>query len=66
MTIAQHKHCLVCDKAISADKKFCSDRCQKAYEERLRRTKRYNRITTILIIVMIGTIVAFYLSALFS
>ncbi|KYK29987.1 MAG: DUF2116 family Zn-ribbon domain-containing protein [Theionarchaea archaeon] len=40
MAIQQHKHCPVCEKAIPADKKFCSDRCESVYEDRRKRAKR--------------------------
>lgn len=40
MTIQQHKHCVVCEKAIPADERFCSDRCEQLFEERRRKAKR--------------------------
>ncbi|MBU7017965.1 MAG: DUF2116 family Zn-ribbon domain-containing protein [Theionarchaea archaeon] len=40
MTIQQHKHCLICEKAIPSDKRFCSDRCESMYEDRRKKAKR--------------------------
>lgn len=40
MTIQQHKHCPICEKAIPADRKFCSDRCESIYEEKRKKAKR--------------------------
>ncbi len=40
MTIQQHKHCLVCEKAIPTDKRFCSERCETIHEERRKRARR--------------------------
>ncbi|KYK36534.1 MAG: DUF2116 family Zn-ribbon domain-containing protein [Theionarchaea archaeon] len=40
MAIQQHKHCLVCEKAIPADQKFCSDRCEDIFEGRRKKARR--------------------------
>ncbi|MGC1120498.1 MAG: DUF2116 family Zn-ribbon domain-containing protein [Candidatus Methanofastidiosia archaeon] len=40
MAIQQHKHCIICEKAIPADEKFCSDRCEGLYEERRKKARR--------------------------
>jgi predicted nucleic acid-binding Zn ribbon protein len=40
MAIQQHKHCLICEKAIPADKRFCSDRCEEIYEQRRKKARR--------------------------
>jgi predicted nucleic acid-binding Zn ribbon protein len=40
MAIQQHKHCPICEKAIPADRKFCSDRCEEIYEGKRKKAKR--------------------------
>ncbi|MFQ6088038.1 MAG: DUF2116 family Zn-ribbon domain-containing protein [Candidatus Methanofastidiosia archaeon] len=54
MTIQQHKHCVMCDKAIAPDRRVCSPRCERMYADRLKKAKRYNTITRIALIVMIS------------
>ncbi|MDI6708315.1 MAG: DUF2116 family Zn-ribbon domain-containing protein [Candidatus Thermoplasmatota archaeon] len=37
--ILQHKHCRICDKAITADEEFCSDECKVKWNMILKRRK---------------------------
>lgn len=36
----QHKHCVVCFKAIALDKDYCSEECREQHETRLKKQKR--------------------------
>ena len=38
--LVQHKHCPVCGRAMSADKKTCSDDCEVRHEAIIREKKR--------------------------
>lgn len=39
--IVPHRHCVVCGKAIEPEKVFCSDRCEKKYEEERKRQRNF-------------------------
>lgn len=39
--VEPHKHCLVCGKAIPMDKNFCSEKCERYYEQKVKKQKRY-------------------------
>ena len=41
--IPQHKHCMICHKAIPSKKDLCSDECEEKYQqiEKKRRTYMY-------------------------
>jgi predicted nucleic acid-binding Zn ribbon protein len=54
MAIQQHKHCHVCEKAIPADQKFCSERCENIYEERTKRAKRTQWMFYAIFAIIIG------------
>lgn len=54
MAIQKHKHCLVCDKAIPADQKFCSERCEDIYEERKKKARRTQLLFYAIFAVIIG------------
>lgn len=38
--LVQHKHCPVCGKAMSVDKKACSPECEASHEAIIREKKR--------------------------
>lgn len=38
--LVQHKHCPICGKAMSADRKTCSDECEVRHEAVMREKKR--------------------------
>lgn len=39
--IPQHKHCMICHKAIPAKEKLCSDECQMEFEKLDRKRRSY-------------------------
>ena len=42
--IIPHRHCIVCGKAIEPDKVFCSDDCEKEYENERKRQRKFTLI----------------------
>lgn len=38
--IAQHRHCKECDKAIPIKDKFCDEKCETAWKEKMQTKKR--------------------------
>ena len=56
--IAQHKHCIVCSKAILPEDKFCSSECETQF---IRMTKRRKYM----VYAMYGMIIVFVLLAVF-
>lgn len=57
MTIQQHKHCLICDKAIPPDKRFCSERCEEQFNAKVKKNKRWSNIYTAFYIIFVAFIV---------
>lgn len=39
--IVPHRHCVVCGKAIEPEETFCSDRCERRYDEERRRQRNF-------------------------
>jgi predicted nucleic acid-binding Zn ribbon protein len=39
--IIPHRHCVICGKAIEADKVTCSDKCQQSLEKERKRQRNY-------------------------
>ena len=39
--IPQHKHCLICNKAIPAKDTLCSEECEEKYEQLDRKRRNY-------------------------
>ncbi|MFX0003629.1 MAG: DUF2116 family Zn-ribbon domain-containing protein [Candidatus Hodarchaeota archaeon] len=48
-----HSHCPICGKAMSTDKKFCSQSCKDNYFESERKQKRKGRLQCVFLIVML-------------
>ena len=53
LMVEPHRHCLVCGKAIPADKNFCSEKCERYYEKKIKTQKRYFYILMALPIILI-------------
>ena len=39
-TLPQHKHCIVCYRAISLDKNYCSTECEDTHQTKIKKQKR--------------------------
>ena len=39
MDIPQHKHCVVCGKAIPLGEEFCSDTCRDRYQAEMKKRR---------------------------
>jgi predicted nucleic acid-binding Zn ribbon protein len=48
-----HNHCPICGKAMSTDKKFCSQACKDNYFQQERKQKKKGRLQCIFLIVML-------------
>lgn len=51
--LLQHKHCVVCGKAIPLEEELCSDECRKERDAMLKKKRGYVYIMYGAIIVMI-------------
>ena len=63
--IAQHRHCKECDKAIPYKDKFCDEKCEKEWKQRMQTKRRqlmyfYMAMVAILIIAVILGIMGRY------
>ena len=56
LKIVDHRHCMTCGRAISPDKKFCSEECRMKYEEARMRERRMRKMLRIIYAVMIGAL----------
>jgi len=56
--IEDHKHCIVCGKAIEPDKFFCSPSCEETYKKQ---QKSIARSRTIMMVIFVVIIVVFIL-----
>ena len=56
--IEDHKHCIVCGKAIEPDKFFCSPSCEEMYKKQ---QKSMARSRTIMMVIFVVIIVVFIL-----
>ncbi|MFX0028963.1 MAG: DUF2116 family Zn-ribbon domain-containing protein [Candidatus Hermodarchaeota archaeon] len=54
-----HSHCPVCGKAMSTDKKFCSQNCKDNMIEHERKQKKKGRFQCIFLIVMMVAMMLF-------
>jgi len=48
-----HSHCEVCGKAIPEGERFCSPKCQREYEERVRKQRRLIRVLYLSLAVLV-------------
>ena len=56
--IAQHRHCKECDKAIPYGDKFCDEKCESSWKDKMQSKKRqliyfYMAMVAILIIAIV-------------
>jgi len=56
-----HSHCLVCRKAMPADKQFCSQTCRDNYLAKEKKGKKKNRIQMVVMFSMLGVLIIFTL-----
>ena len=56
-----HSHCPICGKAMSTDKKFCSQNCRDNMVERERKQKKKGRFQCVFLIVMMVAMMLFML-----
>lgn len=38
--LLQHKHCIICFKAIALDKNYCSNECEETHDAKVKKQKR--------------------------
>jgi predicted nucleic acid-binding Zn ribbon protein len=48
--LPDHSHCLVCDAAVPADQKFCSETCENEFEKASKKSKSRNNIYMVLVV----------------
>jgi predicted nucleic acid-binding Zn ribbon protein len=48
--LPDHTHCLVCDAAVPADQRFCSERCESEFEKASKKSKRRNNVYMVLVV----------------
>lgn len=56
--ILQHKHCIVCFRAIPLDKNYCSDTCEVTHQVKIKKQKKmmyimYGALALVFIAVMV-------------
>jgi predicted nucleic acid-binding Zn ribbon protein len=56
--IAQHRHCKECDKAIPYGDKFCDEKCEKEWKQRMQTKRRqllyfYMAMVAILVVAVV-------------
>ena len=56
-----HLHCPICSKAMSIDKKVCSQTCRDTHLEKERKQKKKGRFQCIFLIVMLVAMLALFL-----
>jgi len=57
--LPDHSHCALCDAAVPADEKFCSETCEVEFNEAAKKSRRRNNLFIVLVIVLsiiVGTI----------
>ncbi len=60
--LPDHSHCPMCDAAVPADKKFCSETCESEFNEATKKSRRRNNLFIVLVIVasiIVGTLSIF-------
>jgi len=50
--LPDHSHCVVCDAAVPADKKFCSETCESEFNEAAKKSRRRNNLFIVVVIVI--------------
>ena len=48
--LPDHTHCLVCDAAVPADQRFCSERCESEFKEASKKSRRRNNLYIVIVI----------------
>ncbi|MEM2910455.1 MAG: DUF2116 family Zn-ribbon domain-containing protein [Nitrososphaerota archaeon] len=59
--IADHRHCVVCGRAISPDEQVCSPDCREKLELSKEKEKKSRRMMLIIYVVMIIMLILFFL-----
>jgi predicted nucleic acid-binding Zn ribbon protein len=50
--LPDHTHCAICDAAVPADQKFCSEACEDEFNRTANRTKRRNNIFYVVVVIL--------------
>lgn len=56
LSIAQHKHCMVCGKAMEGEGDFCSEQCEQTIASR----KKAQRRSTWIMMIVIGIVMLLF------
>jgi predicted nucleic acid-binding Zn ribbon protein len=48
--LPDHTHCLVCDAAVPADQRFCSERCEGEFKESSKKSRFRNNLYMVIVI----------------
>lgn len=59
--IIDHRHCIVCGRAIPPDEQVCSPDCREKLELSKEKEKRSRRMMLIIYVVMVVVILIFFL-----
>ncbi|MEM2877963.1 MAG: DUF2116 family Zn-ribbon domain-containing protein [Candidatus Hadarchaeales archaeon] len=59
--VEDHRHCIVCGKATSADKFFCSPSCEALFKQGQKRASRYRNLMMVIFFLIFALIMATYL-----
>jgi predicted nucleic acid-binding Zn ribbon protein len=58
--IPDHRHCIICGKAIPPKEEICSDECRKIQAYRLRRERRTRILILILYVILMGSLLLIF------
>lgn len=53
MVLVPHRHCVVCGKAIEADKFVCSEECKERLEKERKRQRNFTIFMFLLLIILL-------------
>lgn len=56
--IPQHTHCITCGRAIPLGEKFCSEECERAHKETIRKKK--NQLLVLYLVAIIVMLLALF------
>lgn len=59
--IVDHRHCIICGRAIPYDEQFCSPDCREKYEISREREKKSRMMLILVYIVLIVVMVLFFI-----
>ncbi|MCS7130371.1 MAG: DUF2116 family Zn-ribbon domain-containing protein [Archaeoglobaceae archaeon] len=53
MPLVPHRHCIVCGKAIEADKYYCGDECQQRMEKERKRQRNFTLFMFLMLLIIL-------------